>query len=177
VVERLTLDTNVLQEYWLEQAKQHVVQQLLDLRRTGEVELVVTTRISDDIPGGALADRIRELPGLGIGRIGSVFRLNSALDGPDMFGSDVFLRLQEDAITELQRRGRRVPDQRDWEHLHGHFLKHRDVFLTWDKRLLEAAGLIGRHLPVTAQSPDSYLVARSIARDVATRTETEHNAL
>jgi hypothetical protein len=111
---RLTLDTNLLQEYWREQEKRSVVEQLLDLGRGGVAELVVTARIGDDIPGGPLADRLRELPELGIARIGGIFRLDlSALDGSDMLGSDVFDQLAQQADAELTRRGRAaVPDWR-----------------------------------------------------------------
>ena len=49
---RLTLDTNLLQEYWREQEKRDVVVRLLRLADEGKAELVVTNRISDDIPGG-----------------------------------------------------------------------------------------------------------------------------
>jgi hypothetical protein len=174
-MQRLTLDTNLLQEYWREQQRRDVVERLLQLADAGKVELVVTNRINDDIPSAPLADRLRELPEMGVSEIGSVFRLNHPpLGGVDTLGSDIFLTLQKQADAELRRRGRAtVPDWRDWDHLHGHFLKHRDVFLTWDKRLLEAAGIVAEQLPVTAVTPDAYLAARSIAKDVLARLESE----
>lgn len=163
VADLLTLDTNLLQEYWRERAKREVVERLLDLAQDAEVELVVTNRISDDIPDPPLAERLRELPEMGMAEIGSVFRLDySPLDGGDMFGSDEFITLQQEADTELRRRGRAtVPDWRDWDHLHGHFLKQRDVFLTWDKRLLEAAEILSGHLPIRAMTPEHYLDSRT----------------
>jgi len=166
-VERLTLDTNLLQEYWRDQAKRDVVQQLLDFAKTGGAELVVTARIGEDIPGGELAERLRELPDIGIGQIGSVTRLNSWVPGRDMLGSDTFIALQEQADAELLRRGRAsVPDWRDWDHVHAHFLKRRDVFLTWDKRLTEGIGILGKHLPIKAMSPETYLTSRQMAADL-----------
>jgi hypothetical protein len=175
MAERLTLDTNLLQEYWREQAKRDVVEQLLALADDGKVELVVTNRIDDDIPSGPLAERLRELPTMGIGRIGGAFRLDiSALDGLDMLGSDVFVKLTVQAEAELLRRGRskdKIPDWRDWDHLHGHFLKHRDVFLTWDKRLIEGAGIIAEQLPITAMTPDDYLAVRSIAESAVAQLD------
>jgi hypothetical protein len=168
-VERLTLDTNLLQEYWREQGKR-----LADARK---VELVVTNRIENDIPGGPLAERLRELPAMGIGKIGGVFRLDvSTFDGGDMFGSDVFVDLTEQASVELLRRGRRadkLPDWRDWDHLHGHFLEHRDVFLTWDKRLIEGGRILAEQLPITVMSPDDYLAARGIAADALAQLDGE----
>jgi hypothetical protein len=159
MADRLTLDTNLLQEYWREQEKRAIVQQLLDLAKAGYAELVVTARIGDDIPSGALAGRLRELPELGIAQIGGIFRLDlSALDGPDMLGSDVFGEIAANADAELRRRGRgTVPDWRDWDHVHAHFIMRRDVFLTWDKRLLEAARIVSEHLPVRALTPEAYL--------------------
>src|SRR4051794_27488980 len=68
-MQRLTLDTNLLQEYWRDQAKRDVVQTLLDLAATDAVEIVVTARIGDDIPGGPLAERLLELPEMGVGEI------------------------------------------------------------------------------------------------------------
>ncbi len=158
---RLTLDTNLLQEYWREQSKRDVVVRLLELGDDGKVELVVTNRIASDIPHGPLADRLRELPDLGIGEIGTVFRIGmSAIGGPDMLGSDLFGDLQQTIDVELRRRGRaEVPDWRDWDHLHGHFLKHRDIFLTWDKRLIEAGQLVAKQLPITVMAPGKFLAS------------------
>jgi hypothetical protein len=168
VAERLTLDTNLLQEYWREQAKQDVVQQLLDFAKTGAADLVVTARIGEDIPGGELAGRLRELPDMGIGQIGSVTRLGSWVLGRDMLGSDIFIELQQRADVELIRRGRaNVPDWRDWDHVHAHFLTHRDIFLTWDKRLAEAVSVVAEHLPIKAMAPETYLAARKIASDLS----------
>lgn len=163
MAERLTLDSNLLQEYWRQQDKQAVVQQLLDFADTGAAELVVTARIGEDIPDGPLAERLRELPDMGIGQIGSVARLGSWVLGRDMLGSDIFDELRQRADAELLRRGRaRVPDWRDWDHVHAHFLTHRDVFLTWDKRLAEAVGIVAEHLPITAMTPETYLASRQI---------------
>jgi hypothetical protein len=163
VVIRLTLDTNLLQEYWREQERQDVVANLLDLAASGEAELVVTARISADIPDGPLADRLRELPEMGIAQIGGVFRLDySALDGTDMLGSATFETLRRQAEAELQRRGRtQMPDWPDWDHLQSHFIMRRDVFMTWDKRLLEAAELLSVDLPIIARTPEGFLSSRS----------------
>jgi hypothetical protein len=65
---RLTLDTNLLQEFWRDQQRREVVQRLLELADAGEVELAVTNRIVDDIPGGPLVDRVRAVSGGSGGR-------------------------------------------------------------------------------------------------------------
>lgn len=162
MVIRLTLDTNLLQEYWREQERRDVVAALLDLADSGVAELVVTARVHADIPGGPLAERLKELPEMRIGQIGGVFRLDiSALDGGDMLGSQTFDTLAQQAMAELQRRGRtELPDWRDWDHLQSHFIMRRDVFLTWDKRLLEAAQIIAVELPVIARTPEDFLATR-----------------
>jgi hypothetical protein len=155
------LDTNLLQEYWREQPKQHIVQQLLDLAKAGAVELVVTARISADITGGPLAERLRELPEMEVSQIGSVTRLGTWVLGREYLGSDAFVEAQAAADAELLRRGRaKVPDWRDWDHVHAHFLQGRDVFLTWDKRLLEAGEIVSAQLPIKVATPEAYLAAR-----------------
>src|SRR5260221_4305592 len=45
---RLTLDTNLLLEYWKEQAKMTVVTEILALATAGDVSLAVTARIRED---------------------------------------------------------------------------------------------------------------------------------
>jgi hypothetical protein len=160
VVPRLTLDTNLLEEYWRDQERRGVVAALLDLAASGGAELVVTARISADIPDHPLADRLRELPELGIRQIGGVFRLDySSLGGGDMLGSEVFDTLRQRVEAELRRRGRaQMPDWRDWDHLQAHFIMRRDVFLTWDKRLLEAVQVLSEDLPVIAMTPEDFLL-------------------
>lgn len=160
-MERLTLDTNLLQELWKDQPKRDVVERLLALAERGEVEVVVTARINEDIPGGDLASKIGELSELGVGQTGSVTRLGYWVLGRDHLGSDGFIEAQKAAEAELRRRGRtKLPDWRDWDHLHAHFLQGRDVFLTWDKRLLEAAELLSGPFAVTAMTPEDYLESR-----------------
>jgi hypothetical protein len=160
-VDRLTLDTNLLQEYLRDQPKREVVRQLLDLAAAGEVDLVVTARISADMQG-ELATKLAALMDTeAVGLIGSVTRLNHWVLGQDMLGSDAFVAAQEAADAELRRRGRaRVPDFRDWDHLHAHFLTHRDVFVTWDKRLLEAGEIVADQLGVKLATPETYLASR-----------------
>lgn len=41
----LTLDTNLLQEYWKQRDKVQFVEQLLDLAQQGKVDLAVTARV------------------------------------------------------------------------------------------------------------------------------------
>jgi hypothetical protein len=85
--ERLTLDTNLLQEYLREQDRRDVVAQLFDMARAGEVELVVTARINEDMTG-ELAIKLDELMATGVvGQIGSITRLGYWVLGRDMLGA------------------------------------------------------------------------------------------
>src|SRR5947209_12026097 len=160
--DRLTLDTNLLQEYLREQQRCDVVAQLFDLARAGDVELAVTARINEDMTG-ELGAKLNELMATGVvGQIGSVTRVGYWILGRDMLGSDNFIAAQEAADVELVRRGRKEPpDFRDWDHVHAHFLHGRDVFLTWDKRLLEATSIIAGQFGIRAMTPEDYLASRA----------------
>lgn len=157
MADALTLDSNIPIEFWKNQQRKAVVEQLLALAQAGEVSLMVTARIRDDIPREPLASEIDRLPQLGIAEGPSVARIGSWVIGRDVIGSDAFIQQQEQIAAEMRRRGHEPPDWRDWDHLHAHVLQARDVFLSWDKRLVEAAAMIG----LRAMSPDDYVASRS----------------
>jgi len=62
----LTLDTNLLMEYWRNRNRIQVVEQLLSLADEGSVDLAITSRIREDVPNPPLAQRINQLSELGI---------------------------------------------------------------------------------------------------------------
>lgn len=62
----LTLDSNIPLEYWKDQERKGVVEELIALERAGKVSLMVTARIRQDIPRDPLASEINRLPELGI---------------------------------------------------------------------------------------------------------------
>ena len=110
-----------------------ITQALIGLAEDGQIDLAITKHINAYISYAPLTDRVSSLPQLRVQEIGSVFRLDhSALGGGDMIGSDEFLEVMASIDDELDRQGRkrRRPDWRDWDHLHGHFLKGRDIFLS-----------------------------------------------
>lgn len=162
----MTLDANLLHEYWKERPKRDHVERLLELAKAGAVELAVTARIREDIPADPLATELQErLADLGIEEVGSVTRLNYWVLGRDYLASDEFLAVQNEADELLCHRSHPVPDWRDWDHVHAHFLQRRDVFLTWDKRLLDVADLLDKRLSVRVMAPDDYLAqTRTIRR-------------
>ena len=156
----VTLDTNVLVEHWCNQHKAAVTKSVLDLAKHGKIELAITSRINADIPRLPLADRINELPVLNVQQIGSAFRFDvSRWDGGDMWGSDDFSNVMALLDDELDRQGRTKsrPDWKDWDHLHGHFLSGREVFLTWDCPILVLATELKERLGIVVETPEDFL--------------------
>jgi len=158
-MERLTLDTNLLLEYWKDQPKRDVVDRILELARDGLVELAVTARIREDVPRDPLASEIDRLPELSVAETGSVTRLGYWRLGRDHLGSEEFQALQRTLAEDLRPGDPRLPDWRDWDHLHAHKLQRRDVFLTWDRRILRLAPHLGS-VGVSTMSPEEYLKTR-----------------
>jgi hypothetical protein len=72
---QITLDTNLLLEYWKDQKDRAVVEVLIALSRSGQVDLAVTARVREDVPRPPLSDRINQLPELNVHEAASVTRL------------------------------------------------------------------------------------------------------
>lgn len=154
---RLTLDTNLLQELWRNQAKRSVVEDVLSLPH---VDLAVTATIHDDIPRSPLADRLRDLPKLRISLTPRLARLGTWTLGVDMLGSQEFVAFQDKVQSTWAPGKRRLPDCRDFDHLHAHLAQGRDVFLTWDHAILSLAPELNFGLGITVESPEEYLAHR-----------------
>lgn len=169
MIPTVTIDTNLLQEYWREQKNVAVTEKVLDLAKQGQVDLAITSRINADIPDLPLASRINDLPQLNVQQIGSVFRLgHSSLGGGDVLGSDTFLNVTDSLESRFDREGRvkRRPDWKDWDHLHGHYLSGRDVFLTWDRPILDVASELQQQLGIVVTTPQAFLDSQAeIAKD------------
>lgn len=152
-----TLDTNLLIEYWKNQAKAAVVKRLLDLAQDGQLDLAVTARIREDVPQPPLSNRINKLPEIGVQEIGTAMRLDVGVLDRDYLGDDRFLDVAGEIMNDFSRKSTSPPDWRDWDHVHGHYLAGRDVFLTWDKRILDAADELRDKLSVRVMMPEDYL--------------------
>ena len=112
----VTLDTNVVQEYWRQGARVAIVEALIDLAEDELINLAVTRRIYEDVPHPPLADRISKLDEIGVNLTGSVFRLGiSALGSGDMLGSDIAKDVFESVAHNLANQGQSVTDWRDWD--------------------------------------------------------------
>ena len=60
----LTIDTNLLMEYWKEQDKVSVVVSLLNVTKSAQAHLAITTRIEADVPRPPLVEKINDLPAI-----------------------------------------------------------------------------------------------------------------
>ena len=155
-----TLDTSVLMEFWCNLDKAEITKSLLNLAKDVQIDLAITSRIKADVPNMPLANRINELPTLNVRQISSVFRFDcSKWDEGDLWGSDVFTKVMTATEDWLDRQGRSKsrPDWKDWDHLHGHFLSRRQVFLTWDCGILAVASELHEQLGVVVSAPEDFL--------------------
>ena len=156
-ITRLTLDTNLLLEYWKNQSKRKTVEKLLLLAKEGKVDMAVTARIREDVPLPPLAQKLNELLELGINETGSVTRLGYWGLGRDMLGDEAFNDFWPTAQALAGQRGKKLPDWRDWDHLHAHYLLHRDIFLTWDEGIICLSDDLRTRFGVVVMRPEAYL--------------------
>ena len=159
-VPRLTLDTSLLLEYWKEQSRRDTTEALLELAQKGHVELAVTARVREDVPRDPLAREIDKLSEIRIEETGSVTRLDYWILGRDQLGSDAFTEFENELQERAEKTGVKVPDWRDLDHVHAHFLQKRDVFLTWDKTVLRLAEELRSRFEIIILRPDDYLRSR-----------------
>lgn len=152
-----TLDTNVLLEYLKQQNRRAVVERLIELSRAGKLELVVTARIREDVSNPPLSVSIDGLGELSIQEGPSVTRTGVWGLGRDVLGSDEFVGLCNEVSSMLRRQGKTPPDWRDCDHLHAHYLSDRDVFLTWDRRILDCGLELNRRLDLVVKRPEQYV--------------------
>jgi hypothetical protein len=155
----VTLDTNVLRDYWENRPGREHVEELLRRAAAGEIELAVTERIHEDVPCPPLSNRIAELPTLDILKTATAARMDKWELGHHMLGEQAFVDAAQRITDEMAKTMKRekLPDSRDWDHVHAHHLLHRDVFLTRDKKLLHAIALLPEELRVTAMTPEKFL--------------------
>ena len=157
VVPSVTLDTSVVMEYLKKRSKIAVVESLLELAQNRQLDLRVSGRIREDIPYPSLSDKINELPELGIQEMGSVIRTGHWRPGRDMAGSTKFQEAIDSLPDDPSRAKKKRPDWRDWDHVQTHYLNGRDVFLTWDKGILNAASHLKEKLGIVIMTPENYL--------------------
>lgn len=156
---RLTLDTDVVRDVWDDEERRVHVERLIEFAREGTVDLAVTRHIEEDVPFAPLADKIRDLPELEISRTGGVFVLGvSVLNGPDGLGSGEFDEwwLAREASRTAQEP--KLPGRRDYHHLHAHYIRGRDVFVTWDKAIRRLGPELEREFGLRVRTPEEALL-------------------
>jgi hypothetical protein len=155
----LTLDTDVIRDVWDDDGRKVHVERLIQLACEGRVDLAVTRHIEEDVPHSPLADRVAELPELAISRTGGVFVIGvSRLDGIDGLGSGAFDEWWRALGARRKDGDPGLPGLRDYHHLHAHYIRGRDVFVTWDKAILRVAPLLAETFDMRVMTPESVLV-------------------
>ncbi len=153
----VTLDTNLLHEYWKQRHKSEIVERLLLLAKEAKIDLAVTARVHEDIPRPPLAKRLNELQELNINETGSVTRLGYWVLGRDMLGDPNFENYWLPACELAKQRGKKPPDWRDWDHLHAHYLLKREIFLTWDEGITCLSEELKSSFCIIVMKPERYL--------------------
>lgn len=133
---KITLDTNCLFDYF-DRNPAHI-QALVTHASKGDIELAITTRVMSDTldkwKGSGTSpmwDKIQAFPALET--IGTVFRLDSShLGFKDCLASEDEVKMA-DRLRQIMT-GAQVEDV---DHLLGHFMNKRDVFITSDGHFLD----------------------------------------
>lgn len=141
-----------------------LVERLLALEQAEQIELAVTRTIRQDVPDRPLAEKIDQLPELGIRETGAVARFGTWTIGVDHLGSAGFEEFRLRLESERQRGDPRLPDIRDWDHLHAHMVQGRDVFLTRDGPIKRPARLLYQEFGIRIMGPEEYLDEREKTR-------------
>jgi len=162
MVDKLTLDTSLLLEYWKLQERRHITEALLALADAGEVKLAISARIHEDIPRDPLAQRIAELPMLHVEETPSIKRLGHWRLGRDVFPDSQFSDYHEAAQQLAKKAGAKdgEPNWKDWDHLQMHYLLKSTVFLTWETSILLIRDDLGARFGLRVQRPEEYLIER-----------------
>ena len=157
----VTIDTNVYEEYARKQAKCEVAEQVFALAKQGKIDLSITTRVLTDIPDGSLRKALE----LDLAK--PWFKLSPAAI---QYGSDsgeetdyMFDFMVDEFMATLEKRDRKngrrkkIPSQIDRDHVGGHDLSRRDVFLTWDKQVLRWAEDLKPRFGILVMKPEAFL--------------------
>ena len=155
----VTLDTNVIIEWWDNQDKVEHVEKLLELGKKFEIDLAVSRRIHDDLLKRSSTAEVNDLPNLLIHEIGTVMRLNNWEAGTDTVGLTEFVNfigLIETSNEFNHMNEDKRPDWRDWDHIHTHYRYSRNYFLTWDRRVLHFKKAF-EDFGIKVMKPEEYL--------------------
>ena len=157
---KLTVDTNVLRDAVEPHRAGHAIAtDILALHHAGKCEVRVTTRLDVDVGSDPLRELIASLDVLDTPAVGTVFRLDySTLDGGDVLADEAWAREVDElmylvfpgADPNSPRHKNRVADI---DHLMGHKLSGRDVFVTNDKGILTHQEELRHRFGITVMAP------------------------
>ena len=157
----VTIDTNVFCEYIAKQDKWKEAEQVFALAEQGKIRPAATTRVWADIPNGPLRKKFESLfakPWFRLSRAAT--KLDSDTGEETDYASDFMIDDFMDALKKRDRKnGRRkkIPSQNDRDHVQGHYLSRRDVFLTWDQQVLRWAEELKPRFGILAMMPEEFL--------------------
>ena len=158
----LTVDTNILRDCEdADRPGHHVAIELLDLHRAGKCEIRTTTRLHVDVPKEPLRSRLNALnprPPLG-----TVFSFDhSRFDSGDVLADDQLIADAERLMELLfplsspcsPKHQNRLADI---DHLLGHRLNNRELFVTSEKAILLQAARLAEQFGTRVVSPEDTL--------------------
>lgn len=166
---KITLDTNCLINLFGRSDETEIsveqIQALIRLGMSREIDIAITTRVETDLSNDK--DEIRRkqmLRNLNMFPVvGSVFRLDTSfLDGGDFLSSTSDAKLEEE-IRKILFPGLTSADKwfsnkiNDVDHIVGHLLNHRDIFVTDDRHLVRRAEALRAVTAILIKTPQETL--------------------
>ena len=169
---KITLDTNCIVNILDDESKTATsvkeLGHIFQLCEDGIIDLAVTTRFQSDQSNDndkdraiRIANKLSELP---VGTISSSFRLDvSVLNGSDMLGSVEIIAISNELTkilfpSGINRSSATASNKiNDVDHLIGHFINNRDIFITDDKGILRKAETIRNLLGITTMNPSELV--------------------
>ena len=158
----VTIDTNVFQEYEKKQEQWKEAEKVFVLAEQGKIDMTLTTRARADMPDGPLREAFESRlakPGFTLSPAAIQYDSDSG-EGTD-YTSDFMIDDFMDALEKRDRehgRGKKsIPSQNDRDHVQGHYLSRRDVFLTWDKGVLRWAEDLKPRFGMIVMQPEAFL--------------------
>lgn len=156
----LTVDTNVIRDYAEPHREGHnIAKELVELHDAGMCEIRLTTRFDADVPGGPLRTKLEALSVLENPKVGTVFRLDvSRLDSGDMIASEESAKEADELMALLFPSAKPESDRHrnrmaDVDHLMGHKIAGRDIFVTNEKAILNQREALSAKFGITVMSP------------------------
>ncbi len=164
----LTLDTNVLRDRVEPNRPGHEdASRLFALQKAGQVSIAVTTRTDADVPDGEVRRLLDKLEEMGK-PIGTAARIGVSRIGMGDMIVDEAYQEQEQALMKLlfPNSDPQSPKHKnrlaDIDHLLGHRLNSRDIFITNEKGILDRRKQLKDEFGIQVMSPVQFLDTREI---------------